>query len=77
MTTRMTRREKLEKIKPFIPLKTYHLILEKLEFEEQQAAKQDLQKERRRRKTEMEQSQALPKVFFEQEFLTPKIIRID
>lgn len=71
------RREKLEKIKPLVPLKTYNLLEEKIENEERAFSSHLRQKETEDFKTEAEKSQALPKAFFEQKFLNTKTIRID
>ena|SRR5579883_2327445 len=69
------RKEKLEKIKLLIPLKTYNSLLEKLNQEEAQLDKKLVAREKQLEKDN--QAQALPKVFFEQKFLKPKNIRIN
>lgn len=71
------RRQKLESIKSFISLKTYNLILEKLESEEKTFAAQLQKIDALRKQQSMEQQQSLPKTFFEQEYLNPKSIRIE
>lgn len=70
-----SRADKLEKIKPHIPLKTYHLILEKLSAERQRFQKFFEFKSKEKVRSELPQS--LPKQYFEQRFLKPKVIRID
>lgn len=70
-----TRREKLEKIRPQIPLKTYHSLLEKLSNEEMALKKKLSAKEFQIQQENREQ--ALPKIFFEQKPLKPKAIRIE
>lgn len=67
--------EKLERIKPHIPLKTYHLILEKLSAERERFQKFFEFKTKEKVRSEIPQS--LPKQYFEQRFLKPKVIRID
>lgn len=71
------RRQKLESIKAFISLKTYNLILEKIENEEKSLTAQLQKAEALRKQQNAEQMQSLPKAFFEQEFLNPKAIRIE
>lgn len=66
---------KLEKIKTDIPLKTYHLLLDKLTLEKkriEEDKKKDVQI------TEQQNApQVLPKSFFEKKEMKPKMIRID
>jgi hypothetical protein len=69
------RREKLEKIKSFIPLKTYNQISEKLQAEEEALAKKLAAREKQAEKEN--EFSILPKIFFEQKYLKPKGIRID
>ncbi len=69
------RRQKLASIKPFIALKTYNLIADKIEREEQ--ALHDSMKRRKLETARLNQKQSLPKEYFELTYLKPKIIRID
>ncbi len=69
------RLEKLESIKPFIPLKTYNLIAEKLNLESQALKKTITAKEQQAHIQNQEQS--LPKAFFELHLMKPRSIRID
>jgi len=69
------RLEKLESIKPFIPLKTYNLIAEKLNFENQALNKTITVKQQQEQI--QNQDQSLPKAFFELHLMKPKSIRID
>ena len=69
------RKHKLEQIKNYISLKTYHLINEKLEAEERLVLTSMQIKEKEQQKRE--QPQSMPKVFFEQKFLKPRLIRIN
>lgn len=69
------RKEMLESIKEFIPLKTYHLIEEKLEYEKQKIENKVSVKERDLLAQSLPQK--LPKGLFEQRHLRLKSIRID
>lgn len=69
------REGRLEEIKPHIPLKTYHLILEKLANERTRFLKLFELKTSEKIRSEIPQS--LAKQFFEQRHLKPKTIRID
>ncbi len=70
------RRTKLETIKALIPLKTYHLIQERIEQEQK-----ELDKIVNGKKEEVQKKQQnvglLPKTFFELRTLKPKSLRID
>lgn len=70
-----SRRQKLEKIKEFISLKTYHIIDEKLHREIK--ALSDHAKAKKQLASAELKEQNMPKVFFEQKFLRPKLIRIN
>ena len=69
------RKEKLESIKQYIPLKTYNALREKLSGEAAALTEKIQQKQRQIQSDSQEQ--ALPKVFFEQRFLKPKAIKIN
>ncbi len=69
------RREKLESIKNFINLKIYNFIADKIESEEQRLDAAIVQKKSETAK--QNQTQALPKAFFEQAYLKIRNIRID
>jgi hypothetical protein len=70
-----SRRKKLESIKDLIARKTYHLLTEKLDDEENQITKK--MSESKQEAEIMNRPQALPKTFFEKRSLKRKNIRID
>lgn len=69
------RREKLESIKAIIPLKTYHLIQEKIEQEQVHLEK--LITGKKQEIARKQQVGLLSKAFFELRTLKPKSIRIN
>ena len=69
------RREKLESIKALIPLKTYHLVQEKIEQE--QAHLDKLVAGKKQEIARKQEVGVLPKAFFELHLLKTKSIRID
>lgn len=69
------RREKLETIKSFISLKVYNFINDKIGSEEQRL--KDAIAQKKSELAKQNQTQTLPKAFFEQAHLKIKNIRID
>jgi len=70
-----SRKQKLEKIKSFLALKTYNLLSEKLQREEDLLAQKLSAKEKQVQKEN--EFSPMPKIFFEQKSLKPKAIRIE
>ncbi|MBU6447751.1 hypothetical protein KGQ24_02850 [Patescibacteria group bacterium] len=69
------RKQKLASIKPFIALKTYNIIADKIEREEQEL--HDAANRKKAETARLNQKQSLPREYFELAYLKPKIIRID
>lgn len=71
------RRAKLETIKALIPLKTYHLIQEKIDAEEKRLEKLIAGKKQQVEIALKQTTGLLTKAFFEIKTLKPKSLRID
>lgn len=69
------RKKQLSRVKNYIPLKTYHLLEEKVQSEEKQLLARLGFEEKKQ--AERDLPQTMPKIFFEQRYLKPRTIRID